>query len=66
MLGWLVAFAAASASRSGAASGTSCSGRSVLAVATYMVASLFLHGSEIRLLWVLLGLVMALGSRGRP
>ena len=37
-------------------------GRTVmLSIATYMVASLFLHGSEIRLLWVLLGLLVALG-----
>ena len=33
----------------------------MLSIATYMVASLFLHGSEIRLLWVLLGLLVALG-----
>jgi hypothetical protein len=33
----------------------------VLSILTYMTASLFLHGSHLRLLWVLLGLVLALG-----
>jgi O-antigen ligase len=41
-------------------------GRAVLlSIATYMTASLFLHGSEIRLLWVLLGLLLALGFVAR-
>ena len=38
-------------------------GRAVmLSIATYMTASLFLHGSEIRLLWVLLGMLLALSQ----
>jgi O-antigen ligase len=41
-------------------------GRAVLlSIATYMTASLFLHGDEIRLLWVLLGLLLALGYVAR-
>src|SRR5207247_5011675 len=37
-------------------------GRAVmLSIATYMVASLFLHGDEVRLLYVLLGMLLALG-----
>ncbi len=37
-------------------------GRTVtLSIVTYMIASLFLHGSEIRLLWVLLGMLLGLG-----
>jgi O-antigen ligase len=37
-------------------------GRAVmLAIATYMIASLFLHGDEVRLLYVLLGMLLALG-----
>jgi O-antigen ligase len=37
-------------------------GRTVtLSIVSYMIASLFLHGSEIRLLWVLLGMLLGLG-----
>jgi O-antigen ligase len=37
-------------------------GRTVmLSIACYMIASLFLHGSEIRLLWLLLGILLGLG-----
>jgi O-antigen ligase len=70
ILGWLVAFAAVFRFALRRGVWDLLLGRAlVLAVATYMVASLFLHGSEIRLLWLLLGLVMALGhavSREAP
>ncbi len=40
----------------------------ILSILTYLTASLFLHGSEIRLLWLLLGMLFALGwaVRERP
>jgi len=38
----------------------------ILSIVTYMVGSLFLHGSELRLLWILAGMLIAVGTSLPP
>ncbi len=38
----------------------------ILSIVTYLLGSLFLHGSELRLLWILAGMLIAIGVWGRP
>ena len=38
----------------------------ILALATYLAGSLFLHGSQLRLPFLLAGLIFALGARRAP
>ena len=38
----------------------------ILSIVTYLLGSLFLHGSELRLLWILAGMLIAVGVWGAP
>jgi O-antigen ligase len=62
VVGWVVAFLTVFRFAWGRGVWRLLVGRAVmLSIATYMVASLFLHGDEVRLLYVLLGMLLALG-----
>jgi O-antigen ligase len=62
VVGWVIAFLTVFRFAWGRGVWNLLVGRAVmLSIATYMVASLFLHGDEVRLLYVLLGLLLALG-----
>ena len=62
IIGWVIAFVTVFRFALGRGVWRLLLGRAVmLSIATYMVASLFLHGDEVRLLYVLLGMLLALG-----